>query len=105
MSVAFLGTGLLGAGMVERMLAQRESVTVWNRTRSKADALKSFGAIVAATAADAAAGADRVHFAFTDDRVVDAILAEITPALNRDAIVIDHSTTLPKATAARAAKL
>ena len=105
MSIAFLGTGLLGAGMVERMLAQGETVVVWNRTRSKADALKPAGASVAATAAEAVAGADRVHLAFTDDQVVDAILSEVTPALKRDAMVIDHSTTLPAATAARAARL
>src|SRR5205809_760963 len=53
MSVAFLGTGSLGAGMVERMLGQRDSVTVWNRTRWHADALKSSGPVVAATAARA----------------------------------------------------
>ena len=44
--VAFLGTGLLGAGMVERMLAQGTRVTVWNRTAAKARALEDAGATV-----------------------------------------------------------
>jgi 3-hydroxyisobutyrate dehydrogenase len=104
-NVAFLGTGLLGAAMVERMLAQGDSVTVWNRTGSKARALQAAGAVVAKTAGDAATAADHVHLAFTDDAVVDAILAEVTPTLRRGAIVMDHSTTSPIATRARAARL
>jgi len=90
--VAFLGTGLLGSAMAERMLAQGDSVTVWNRTGSKAEALQPLGAIVARTAAEAA-DADQVHLALTDDAAVDAILAEITPRLRRGAVVLDHSTT------------
>ena len=104
-NVAFLGTGLLGGAMAERMLAEGDSVTVWNRTTSKLQALQTAGAAVAHTAADAAAAADHIHLAFTDDAVVDAILAEITPRLRRDAIVMDHSTTSPVATTARAARL
>jgi 2-hydroxy-3-oxopropionate reductase len=42
-NVAFLGTGLLGAAMVERMLAQGDSVTVWNRTLSKAHRSRPLG--------------------------------------------------------------
>lgn len=103
--VAFLGTGLLGGAMAERMLAQGDSVTVWNRTPSKLQALKAAGAIVASTAADGVAAADHVHLAFTDDAVVDAILAEVTTRLRPGAIVMDHSTTSPVTTKARAARL
>jgi len=104
-SVAFLGTGLLGGAMVERMLAQGQHVTVWNRTASKLEALRAAGAAVAATVGDAAAAADRVHLALTDDAVVDAVLAEGLPRLSRTAIVIDHSTTSPVTTRDRAARL
>ena len=104
-NVAFLGTGLLGSAMVERMLAQGDSVTVWNRTVSKAQALQSAGAAVAHTAGEAVAAADHVHLALTDDAIVDSILAAVAPRLRRDAIVIDHSTTSPKATSVRVARL
>jgi 3-hydroxyisobutyrate dehydrogenase len=104
-NVAFLGTGLLGSAMVERMLVQDDSVTVWNRTVSKAEALQQAGAAVALTAGEAVAAADHVHLALTDDAVVDSILAEVAPRLRRDAIVMDHSTTAPKATSARVARL
>src|SRR6185436_6658268 len=104
-TVAFIGTGLLGGAMAERMLAQGDSVTVWNRTAAKLQALQAAGALVSHSAADAVAAADHVHIALTDDAVVDAILAEVVPRLRRDAIVMDHSTTLPATTLARASRL
>jgi 3-hydroxyisobutyrate dehydrogenase-like beta-hydroxyacid dehydrogenase len=103
--IAFLGTGLLGGAMVERMLVQGQRVTVWNRTASKLEALRAAGAAVAATARDAVAGVDRVHLALTDDAVVDAMLADIQPQLSRTTIVVDHSTTSPVKTRDRAARL
>ena len=104
-NVAFIGTGLLGSGMVERMLGQGDRVTVWNRTQSKAHALEKVGATVAPTAADAVRGAARVHLALPDDTVVDAVMASIRPHLLADAIVVDHSTTAPAGTAARLARM
>ena len=104
-TVAFLGTGMLGAGMVERMLGHGDSVTVWNRTAAKVQGLKVLGATVAATPGDCMAAADHVHLALTDDAVVDGILAEAVPRLRRDAIVMDHSTTAPVATRGRAERL
>ena len=47
--LAFLGTGLLGSGMVECLLRRGNDVTVWNRTEAKARALEAFGATVART--------------------------------------------------------
>src|SRR6267142_111493 len=104
-TVGFLGTGLLGSGMVERMLRRGDSVTVWNRTEAKARALEPLGAKVAATPADAVAGAERVHMTLPDDAVVDEMLAQMAPRLRKDAIVIDHSTTSPRGTKARIPRL
>jgi len=104
-TVAFLGTGLLGSAMVEGMLRRGDAVTVWNRTAAKAHALEASGAKVAATPADAAAGADRVHMTLPDDTVVDEMMAAIRPRLRRDAVVVDHSTTSPRGTAARIAAM
>lgn len=104
-SVGFLGTGLLGSGMVERMLSQGQRVAVWNRTAAKAHALEPLGATVAASPGDAAAGADRIHMTLSDDAVVDEILKQVVPRLRKDAIVIDHSTTSPAGTRARVTRL
>src|SRR5215831_7686641 len=100
-TVGFLGTGLLGSGMVERMVKQGDAVTVWNRTASKAHALEALGARVAATPADAVADAARVHITLSDDAVVDRILEDVRPRLRPDALVVDHTTTSPRGTAAR----
>jgi 3-hydroxyisobutyrate dehydrogenase len=104
-NVAFLGTGLLGSGIVDRMLRNGETVTVWNRTDAKARALERLGAKVAASPADAVANADRVHMTLPDDTVVDAIVASFRPRLRGEAVVVDHSTTAPMATKARLDRL
>ena len=91
--------------MVRRFLKQNRRVAVWNRTLSKAQDLARHGATVAASAAEASAGADHVHIVVSDDAVVDGILEEIVPSLKSGAIVVDHSTTLPEGTAARAERL
>ena len=104
-NVAFLGTGMMGSGMVEAMLRRGEAVAVWNRTESKARALEPLGAKVAASPADAVTAADRVHLMLPDDAVVDRILEQSLPRVRRDAIVIDHSTTSPRGAAARIPRL
>src|SRR5262245_12257492 len=102
--VAFLGTGLLGSGMVEAMLKRGLQVSVWNRTASKARALEAVGAKLEATPEDAVAGADRIHLALPDDAVVDAMLNRIRPCLSSGAVVIYHSTTAPAGTKSRLAR-
>ena len=103
--IALLGTGLIGSAMVRRFMARGSAVTVWNRTESKARALEAHGAAVATTPQDAVAGADRVHVVLPDDAIVDGVLDQIAAALTRDAVVIDHSTTLPEATKRRAERM
>ena len=50
-------------------------------------------------------GVDRVHIVLSEDTVVDRILDQIVPALTPGAIVVDHSTTLPAGTRARAERM
>jgi 3-hydroxyisobutyrate dehydrogenase-like beta-hydroxyacid dehydrogenase len=103
--LAFLGTGLLGSAMAEGMLKRGESVTVWNRTASKAQVLERLGARVAPTPEEAVADADRVHMTFSDDAVVDGVLSAALPRLSKSSVVVDHTTTAPRETAARYARL
>ena len=103
--IAFLGTGRLGAGFVQAALGRGDRVTVWNRTAEKAQALAAFGATVAATPADAVKGAERVHLVLSDDDAVESVIADCRGALPKDTIIVDHTTTLPARTAARAVRL
>lgn len=103
--IAYLGTGLLGAALVEAAAGRGEQVAVWNRTAEKARDLARFGVRVAATPADAVRGAARVHLVLKDDAVVEEVIAELRPGLGPDAVIVDHTTTQPALTAARATRL
>lgn len=103
--VAFLGTGLLGGAFAEAAAKRGGTVAAWNRSPDKARALAQFGVAAAATPAEAVAGADRVHLILKDDAVVEEVVAAARPGLPADAVLIDHSTTLPALTAERAGRL
>ena len=103
--IAFLGTGLLGAAFAEAAAKRGDTVTAWNRSRDKARALESFGVIAATTPADAVRGATRVHIVLKDDAVVEEVLAAARAGLSPDAVIIDHTTTLPTLTAERSKRL
>ena len=60
LSVAFIGTGIMGAPIAGHILDAGYPVTVNNRTKSKAAALIERGAAWADTPADAVANADVV---------------------------------------------
>lgn len=102
--LTFLGTGLIGAGLAEAAARRGDQVTAWNRTRAKAEALTGHGVRVAATPAEAIAGADAVHLMLTDDAVVDQVLEACGP-LPRSVLLVDHTTASPHGTAARAERL
>jgi 3-hydroxyisobutyrate dehydrogenase-like beta-hydroxyacid dehydrogenase len=103
--IAFLGTGLLGSALAEAAARRGERITVWNRTIEKARALEPSGVRVADTPADAVRGAARVHLVLKDDRVVEEVVAALRPGLAPEAIIVDHTTTQPALTAARAERL
>ena len=103
--IAFLGTGLLGSAFVEAAAKRGDEIIVWNRTIDKARALERFGVRVASTPAEAVRDVTRVHLVLKDDAVVDEVVAAMRPALGKDTIVVDHTTTQPALTAARASRL
>jgi len=104
-TIALLGTGLLGAGMVENLLAKGHTVRIWNRSRDKLAPLAAKGAVAAADPADCVRGASRVHLVLAEDAAVDAVIAQLRPGLGKDVPVIDHSTNLPAKVKARFASL
>jgi len=102
--VAFLGTGLMGAALAEAAAKRGDEVRAWNRTAAKAKALEAFGLVAVTTPGEAVAGAERVHLMLSDDAAVDAALEAVKGALG-SAVVVDHSTTSPAGTKARAERL
>lgn len=106
--IAFLGTGLMGAPMVTRLLAAGISVRIWNRSPEKVRPLVHLGAVSAASPGEAVADAQLVCFCLTDGEAIAELLfgppglAEAMPA---GALLVDFSTIGPKATRALASRL
>jgi len=65
--VALLGIGTMGRGMAATLLKAGFPLTVYNRTREKAEPLAAQGATIAGTPAEAAKGADVVISILADD--------------------------------------
>ena len=106
--VGFIGTGLIGTPMVERMLDCGLSVTVWNRTPEKAAPLVAKGAHAAASARELASQVDIVCLCLTNtDAVRDVLFGErgIASVLRGSQLVIDFSSIAPDATLQMAQQL
>jgi pyrroline-5-carboxylate reductase len=56
MKIAFVGTGVMGQGMVANLLKAGHEVTVYTRTKSKADGLLALGSKWASSPAESARG-------------------------------------------------
>lgn len=102
--IAYLGTGMLGANFVRKMLERGEEVHVWNRTPEKARALESEGAKAFDSAIDAVRGASEIHLTLSDDDAVDGVLEPLADVILPTAIIADHTTTAPTPTGERVAR-
>jgi 3-hydroxyisobutyrate dehydrogenase-like beta-hydroxyacid dehydrogenase len=75
MKVGFIGLGNMGSGMARNLIKAGHTLTVFNRTKSRAEEFRSLGATVAGTPGEAAAGAEVVITMLADDGAVeDAVL-------------------------------
>ena len=78
MTIALLGTGLLGRAIAERLQSVGHSVTAYNRTTSKARPLQACGITVVTRPEQAIAQADCVVLMLADMAAIRAVL--LTPA-------------------------
>jgi 3-hydroxyisobutyrate dehydrogenase len=96
MRVAFLGLGSMGGGMAARIAAAGHTLSVFNRTGSRAAPLAKLGARVAATPRDAAQNADVIIGMTADDDSARAVWLGEQGALAADnapdALAIECST-------------
>ena len=74
MNIAFIGLGNMGSAMAQNLIKAGHSLRVYNRTRSRADELKSLGAHVAATPGEAAAGVEIAITMLSDDHALESVL-------------------------------
>jgi 3-hydroxyisobutyrate dehydrogenase-like beta-hydroxyacid dehydrogenase len=92
MRIGFIGLGQMGSGMARSLIKAGHEVTVWNRTREKANQIE--GGRPAATVAEACGG-DAVITMLADDEATEAVAfgdGGIVKSLRPNAIHIAMST-------------
>ena len=93
-AIVVLGTGKMGAALVDRWAEAKREVVLWNRTRETAQALERPGVSVAPSLEAAVAGATAVVSMLTDGRALRAVLLEsgAVRSMSRGTVLIDLST-------------
>lgn len=106
--LGYIGLGIMGRGMAANLIDAGHSLTVWNRTPTKAEGL---AATVAETPRDLGPQADIVFVCVSDTPDVEEVVFGedgVIHGLTEGDLLVDHSTISPVATAefaARAAEL
>jgi len=100
--------GIMGAPMARNLLKAGFGVTVWNRTRSKAEALTVDGATLAGSPAEVAARSDIVMACVTNSSDVEEVVlgrGGVVEGAAPGSVLVDHSTISPAVSRSVAAKL
>lgn len=109
MRIAFLGLGSIGLPMARHLVPIATTLTVWNRTREKADAFaRETGALVASSPVDAARAADVIITCVPSSREVEALVngpSGLLEGLPRGALLIDCTSGDPATSQRLAAQL
>ena len=87
----------MGLPMSKNLVKAGYNLTVFNRSKNKAEPLKEFGAKISNTLKDAVDGSDIVITMLTDDTAVDAVMNnnDFLENLKSGSIVIDMSSVKP----------
>ena len=97
--IGFVGLGIMGLPMAGHILDAGYPLTVYNRTRSKAEELGARGAKVADSPADVAAASTVIITIVSDSPDVEEVVAGPQGVIDRigeDSVVIDMSTISPQ---------
>jgi 3-hydroxyisobutyrate dehydrogenase-like beta-hydroxyacid dehydrogenase len=95
MKVGFIGLGNMGSSIARRLIQAGHTLTVYNRTQSRAEAFASLGAKIAGIPAEAAANAEALITMLADDAAVEAVIfspGNIIETLSAGAVHISMST-------------
>lgn len=93
--ITLLGTGLMGAPMARNLLGAGHPLTVWNRSRAKADPLAADGAAVAGDPAEAVRGAAVVISMLSDGPASDAVQRQVMGELAPGAVWVEMGSIKP----------
>src|SRR5512142_2345864 len=96
MRIGVLGLGTMGAPLANNLRKAGYTVTVWNRTPAKADALVKKGVALAPTPRACATGQDLVFTCLADENALEAVLEGpdgVLAAVKPGEILVDAGTS------------
>ncbi len=96
-NIGFIGIGLMGLPMAKNILKAGYNLKAFNRTKSKAEPLKEYGAKITNTIQDVVKECDIVITMLTEDVSVDDVMSssDFLENLKSKATVIDMSSVKP----------
>ena len=106
--VGLIGTGMMGKAIATRLLKSGYKITVYNRTKEKAESLKALGAVVADTPMQVAKNSDLVVTVVKDAAAVEEVAfgeKGIVHAKHDGLVLADVSTINPVSSRVIAKKL
>src|SRR5438132_11342063 len=95
MKIGFIGLGNMGSAMARNLIKAGHTLTVYNRTRSRAELFQSLGAKVAESPAAAASAAEALITMLADDHAVENVIfapGNVLQALPAGAVHVSMST-------------
>lgn len=99
MNIGWIGTGIMGAAMADRLQAAGHALHLFNRTRAKAEPLLARGAVWCATPAEVACAAEIVFTIVGYPADVEAVYfgphGIFSPGKSAAALVVDMTTSPP----------
>src|SRR3989338_1010397 len=93
--VGFIGLGIMGFPMAENLLKAGYALTVFNRTRQKAEELGKRGAVVADSPAAVARCAQVIFLCVGDSAAVCKVAESLLKDIQPGTVVVDSSTISP----------
>ncbi len=95
MRIGFIGLGSMGLAIARNLIKAQHELTVYNRTRSRAEELQPLGAKIAQSPSEAASNVEALITMLSDDRAVEEVVlthGKAIEALPAGAVHISMST-------------
>lgn len=95
MQISILGGGLMGQAMAERLLAEQQNITVFNRHLDKIQSLRNLGATITDDAEQSVSKADIILLVLSDAVAIESVLADISAEKLAGKLIIQMGTISP----------
>lgn len=95
MKIGFIGTGVMGKGMIRNLLKHGYIVNIYNRTKSKAEELVKDGAILKYSIEELSKDSDVIITMVGYPKDVEECYEKIIPNATKGSILIDMTTSSP----------